>query len=358
MGCGCSGLKTRPEEVTLARDKRSESDVSSSKKLTLTKGLLEKKMELEYYFGCQESIHGANLYYSYDPDKIVYSAGKLCIVHDKITNKRQYLGLDADFSSLKGHSNNIEVMGLSQDRRMIATSSTSSPTNPEICIWSLETGDLVAQFAAQANIVSIAFNKTTEFIVLCDKKNNLYVYDLMGKQQGYQKSDDPSFSSTCVTSSLKDSDSFATIYIDGVIFWIFNNGELKRVKKKAIHGPDSMVSVTYSEDGNCYSTSCRGMVHIWKDRELIKTIAIDHINTIHKISCDKDTLYIGGSRGVSLCNLGNLQQKFIALGNEVIDMDSFEGKAIVGLKNFSVLELSEEGQKVIMGQRENNEAVI
>ncbi|CAG9313094.1 unnamed protein product [Blepharisma stoltei] len=311
-------------------------------------------MRLEYAYGYRCFDSRQNLFYTSNPNQVVYMTAALGVVLDKSNNTQKFFGA-GNVKQANGHSDDITALAVTTNRDLVATGEVGQ--NPKICVWSVsnpEAGPRVdVKLGRGRRAVScLGFSFDGRYLAACDMHNDHYVsvWEVStGRKVAEQKGGPDKILDVCWSKTeLK----FCTAGIKHIYFWTLDNGTL--TNNKGLFGSQgeatNMTSAQWFGDGTAVTGGQNGMLYHWQDRELRKTVQVHGPNQcIHALSIVNDTIISGGKDNKIIILDKNFQKtKEINAGSCPKSLDMSGSNILAGLRDGSIKEFSSSGSATVL----------
>jgi WD40 repeat protein len=311
-------------------------------------------IELEYVYGYRCFDSRQNLYYTENPDEVVYMTAALGVVLNKKFNTQKIYGggpADRDI----GHTDDITSLALHPDLKTIATGEVGK--NPKICIWQTTNPDRsINEFRQDRDsraVTCLGFSFDGRLLAAADLHNdhNVRVWDwakglkLALVKGGPDRIFDLSWS--------KISLDFCTAGVKHVEIWNFDVNKPLLTKKKGIFGnTGTVVNMTCCAwvQNSALTGGLNGKVYKWSGNSLTAAVQVhkDQFG-IHSINVVNENVLTGAKDNTLKISDSNLQVK------RTIQMDSFpraidmKGEMVLcGLRDGTIYEIDSAGNKRIL----------
>mmetsp|Transcript_5014 Transcript_5014/g.7563 ORF Transcript_5014/g.7563 Transcript_5014/m.7563 type:complete len:745 (+) Transcript_5014:32-2266(+) len=313
-------------------------------------------LELEYVYGYRCFDSRQNVFYTSDPNKIVYMTAALGVVLDKKNNTQRFFGA-GDAKRANGHSDDVTALAIHPNKDLVVTGEVGA--NPKVCVWSASNPEAGPKsefrLGRGRRAVSCAgFSHDGNQIAVADLHNDHYVsvWDTnSGRKIGENKGGPDRILDLCWS---KTEARFVTAGIKHIYFWAIENGSL--TKDKGIYmgkGPMcSMTSAQWLSDGTCITGGTNGMLYQWKGRELQRAEQVLPKGTgVHALTIVEDTILLGG-RNDSVTVLDKNFKKIKEIPTKscprAIDMNG--QNVVVGTRDGQIREFPASGQPSVLMQ--------
>jgi WD40 repeat protein len=315
-----------------------------------------RKLELEYVYGYRAIDSRQNLFYTADPNKVVYITAALGVVLDKTNNTQKFFG-GGDIKDTTTHNDDIMAIAISPDRKIAATGQVGK--NPIICVWNTEDCSLISQFKQGRDtrlVKAIGINKDAQYVAsaAADNDHTIFVFDLQGNKLGQQKGGvDPVLD---LAWSPVDN-IFATAEKRGVSFYTFDGTSLSG--KKGIFGGNkmtAMATVAFGPDGKCYSGSIDGALYLWSGASCVKSVQVT-TGFINAICVTEDRILVGGKNSITVYGPTLNKISTIPVSAQVRSLDTQGTNVLAGLRDGTLIEIDDAANiKTLMQSHSDGEA--
>lgn len=315
--------------------------------------------ELEYVYGYRAEDSRMNCFYNADGNAVYFTAA-LGVILDQGSNKQKYFGGgQVDNTSKKvarddfGHTNDITSMDVADCRKLAATGQNGS--KPVAFVWDSCTGEKKARFKLKKGgreITAIAICPQSKMVAMTDNSNdhNLSVYDIATEKKVAGDKTGPDRIYHISWSKKAGESVVATAGCKHIAHWDLDN---KFKKRKGVHGdagkPTSHCSITWDDQGNCYSGGANSRIYHWKYEscfKLQKTYDVHGRGFCCAIRyCDGKVLSGAKDGKVIISNPESGEaERSIDVGCLVRSVDMHGGSIIAGLRNGNIIEICEQNK--------------
>jgi len=301
------------------------------------------RLELEYVYGFRCVDSRQNLYYTQNPDEVVYMAGAVGIVLSKSTNTQRFFGA-GDNKTVSAHDDDITALAIHPEKDIVATGQLGK--NPKICVW--QSSDLVMlshflQGRDTRAVTTLAFSPDGNLLSAADNHNdhNVRVWDwrkgtlLHVDKGGPDKILDMSWSPRANV--------FSTVGIKHIFFW-----QVEPFKKdRGIFGQNpqcDMLVARWLPNGYCLTGGTSGCLYLWPGKSLSKSQQVHAVNAaVHALAVVQDKVLSGGKDNKVVISTTSLQQlKVIPVEACPRALDMLGDTVLCGMRNGSIVELGME----------------
>ena len=201
-----------------------------------------------------------------DNNNILYSAGKIGIIQNLVTNEQKYF---------VRHKNEIRYLCLNYNKTIIASGEVffemENSNTTYIKLWSSKTLEDLGEISLPYNGISaLSFSLDDKYLVCSclDDKHKIALIDLSEKSCIYQEDGNDKI---ILNIAFKNNNEFATVGIFHYKFWIINNGKLlcKEYTDTLKDFLCKLLVVTVMGD-NFVTGNIEGYITLWKDQVNLK----------------------------------------------------------------------------------------
>ncbi|OMJ95047.1 hypothetical protein SteCoe_1580 [Stentor coeruleus] len=317
-------------------------------------------LELEYVYGYRVFDSRQNLFYTSDPNRVVYMTAALGVVLDKNSNTQRFFGAGL-VTTAKGHSDDITALAITRNREIVATGEVGA--NPKVCIWSSTNpeGPPRAEFKlgrGRRGVSCLGFSHDGKYLAVADLHNDHYVsvWDAAtGAKLGEAKGGPDKIMDVAWNNT---SHVFCTAGIKHIYFWDFTGGVLQ--SQKGLFGQageqSNMTAVQWLNDGTCVTGAGNGQLYLWRDRNLQKTVQAHGAgNPIHTLVIVNDRVLSGGKDNKIVEFDGQMNKvKEYPLTSCPRALDIHGDNILVGTRDGCISELRSGGNKVVLMESHND----
>jgi len=351
-GAGDQALAVKPYQGALKEPTQPPAWKNAAPGVTLT---------LEYVYGYRSFDSRQNLFYTSNPEKVVYMAAALGVVLSKSDNTQKFFGA-GNVKTAVGHSDDITSLAIHPQRDIVATGETGSC--PKIFVWKSSDQTKLAEIKCPKgarNISCLSFSHDGRLLAACamDNEHSVRVYDwaagtLMSESTG---GPDKILDVAWARSGL----TFCTAGVKHIYFWTQQGNVFG--KNKGIFGQagpqTNFTSVAWMEDNRCLTGGTNGLLYVWSTNNLQKTYQIHPSNsTIHSLACIEGTILSGGSDNfIHILDTSFTETNRLQVASCPRALDKNGSKILCGMRNGSILELDLSGAatKVLMESHSDGE---
>ena len=254
------------------------------------------ELRLEYVYGYKNFAGGQNLFYTVNPDVIVYPSGSMVVLLDKTSNSQRFLGA-GDLREVGSHSDDILSLTVSEDRSYVATGEIGN--NPMICVWKLgEWTQPIHSFDQGEDSLGVGilkFSSDAKLLLAVDISSDqrIRVFDLRFTCDIIYSS---SAGKTRIIACAWSPKSLKFAAVSPLRFWEKENGnhfECSQINSNVVC---DMMVVGWMSTGNCITGGKDGRLYLWSDYKVIKTVQVLTSNSsIEALTVVKDFIVTGGS---------------------------------------------------------------
>jgi WD40 repeat protein len=313
----------------------------------IDKSVPNETLSLDYVYGYRAIDSRNNVFYTANPDEIVYMTAALGVVLNTKTNTQRFFG-GGDKSKLKGHDDDITSLAVHPNKKYVATGQVGK--DPMICVWAVADCSLLAKFKMGKDtrgVKCVGFSNDGKYLAAVgdDNEHTVAVWEW---EEGHKVAAVPSGAEAILDLNFCSTQHnvFATVGKRGVSFW--NIGASSLTVKKGIYGAFKMTDMYCCEwlsNGNCISGALNGNIYVWSGNQCIKTIKA-HTGLVSTISAIPEGVITGGKDNVLI--VWNEQFKEIRRTNvqacpKALDQTG-NGDFVVGLRDGSII-VYEKGTK-------------
>ena len=254
-------------------------------------------LQLEYVYGYKCFAGAQNLFYTANPDIIVYPSGAMVVLLDKSSNSQRFLGA-GDLREVSGHSDDILALTLSQNRELLATGEVG--INPLICVWRLQgwTHPIKSfeQGAESRGVGLLSFSNDDKFLLAVDimREQSIRVYDWKSETELIYTEMVSTGRIVACAWSLK-AVSFCTV--SPVRFWSKTGSRsFQWSQGSSDYANLQMNVVAWLSTGNCITGGQSGELYLWSDCKVIKTTQVLATGAqVEALIVVRDIIITGGS---------------------------------------------------------------
>jgi WD40 repeat protein len=303
------------------------------------------ELSLEYVYGYRCFDSRQNLYYTANPNEVVYMTAAIGVVLNKTANSQKFFGA-GNVKTARGHTDDITALAVHPGRDIVATGEVGR--NPKICVWSAAnpgagpTIELRLGNGARA-VTCLGFSHDGKYLAAADLSNDHYVR-VWEWQAGRQVFEDKGGVDKILDLAWStNSHNFATVGIKHVCFWTIG---ATSSKAKGIFGSAgamcNMTSATWLPDGTCITGGSNGMLYHWRERQLVAAKQVHPKgSTVHTVFATKTAVLSGGSDNkIRILDLSLNETRTEDLPSCPRAIDMHDTSILVGLRNGSIIEIS------------------
>jgi WD40 repeat protein len=320
-------------------------------------------LKIDYVYGYRSLDSRQNVFYTSNPNEIVYMTAALGIVLNTTTNTQRILG-GGEKTSFKGHNDDITALAISTDKKTVVTGSVGK--NPQICVWDVEAGTVTATFNQGIDTkavrgLSISADGKMIASVAGDETHTVFLFDIVtGKSIASSASGPDPVMDISFSHEIKDGTyELATVGKNGVQFFTWNGKALEH--KKGIFGSHKMAdmwSVAWLSTGKCVTGSTTGSVYLWDNHSCTKDIPC-HTGIVSAITVGKGLIVTGGKDNqVHIYDDHWVKKSSVDVGSNAkgLDINPTNGNVIAGLRNGTIVEIdSASNVKTLMKSHSDGE---
>jgi len=345
----------------MQRDYQNVSDALSSEvdeELPYRTKLPSVGLQLEYVYGYKCFVGAQNLFYTANPEVVVYPSGAMVVLLDKASNSQRFLGA-GDLKEVNGHSDDILALALSQDRDYIATGEVGS--NPLICVWKMggwmHPVKSFEQGAESRGVGLLAFSNDAKLLLAVDiaRQQTIRVYDWKSETELLCSE---SVSTGYVISCAWSLKALCFCTVSPVYFW-------SKTGSHSFHcvagGGDwvgvHMRVVAWLSTGNCITGGQGGKLYLWSEHKVIKTAQVLATDAnIEALIVVRDFIVTGGSDNiVRVLDAAFKEISEVAVLSSPRSLDYSQKTVLCGTVDGTIQELKEHSRSILMESHSEGE---
>ena len=317
-------------------------------------------LELEYAYGYRVFDSRQNLFYTSNPNNVVYMTAALGIVLDKRANTQRFFGA-GNVATAKGHSDDITALAIHPNKDTIATGEVGA--NPKVCIWSASNPERgpSAEFKlgrGRRGVSCLGFSHDGKYVAVADLHNDHYVsvWDAStGAKVSEMKGGPDKIMDLCWNLS---SYNFCTAGVKHIYFWELNSGVL--TGNRGIFGQageqSNMTSAQWFSDGTALTGGANGQLYRWRGKELQKTVQVHGAGqAVHALIIIGDKVLSGGRDNKIIELDSNLSKvKEWSLPSYPRALDRNGSTILVGTRDGTITEISSDGSQAKLMESHND----
>lgn len=303
-------------------------------------------LELEYVYGYRCEDTRQNLFYTANPNEVVYMTAAVGVVLNKTTNTQKFFGA-GNIKTARGHADDITALGLHPNKVLVATGEVG--VDPKIYVWSTANpaaapvAELKLGRGARA-ISAIGFSHDGKYIAAADLSNE-HVVRVWEWQLGtlvHQENGGPDkiLNLAWATNNYN----FCTVGVKHIYFWSVG---ATTSKHRGIFGnvgaACTMTTAQWLPDGKCVTGGSNGQLYQWSAGRQLQAAHQVHPKgaTVHALAVHNGNILSGGSDNkVRIVNFSFQEQRVESVPACPRSLDMHEnGGILVGLRNGSILEI-------------------
>lgn len=306
-------------------------------------------LHLEYAYGYRCFDSRQNLFYSSNPNHIVYMTAALGVVLDKTNNTQKLFGA-GHIKQANGHSDDITALAISADRNLVATGEVGA--NPKVLIWSPSNPEAAPRASIQLGrgkraVSCLGFSSDGQYLAVADMHNdhNISVWEVStGRKIAEAKGSQDKILDLAWS---HNEHRFCSTGIKHIAFWTLQNGQLSQ--EKGLFGAQgaqtNMTSVQWFSDNTAVTGGANGMLYHWQGRDLKKAVQVHAPNqAIHALAIVNDVILSGGKDNKIIVLDKNFQKtKEINAGSCPKSLDHQGSNILAGLRDGSIKEFAASG---------------
>lgn len=306
-------------------------------------------MDLEYVYGYRVFDSRQNLFYTSNPNNVVYMAAALGVVLDKTHNTQRFFGA-GEIKTAKGHCDDITALAIHPNRDTIATGEVGS--NPKVCVWSASNPEAPPKCEfklgrGRRGISCMGFSHDGKYIALADLHNDHYV-SVWDATTGAKVAEMKGGPDKILDLAWNHSSySFGTAGIKHIYFWELKGTALEGNKGLFLKAGEqsNMTSIQWLNDGCAITGGGNGQLYRWKARELQNTVQVHGPGqAVHALIIVNDKVLSGGKDNKVYeldASLNKVKEHTLMSYPRALDINS--GNILVGTRDGCIIEISSAG---------------
>jgi WD40 repeat protein len=320
------------------------------------------QLEIEYVYGYRVFDSRQNLFYTSNPNSVVYMVAALGVILDKNSNTQRFFG-GGPIKTAKGHSDDITALAIHPNRDLVATGEVGA--NPKVYVWSAsnpESGQ-VSEFSlgrGRRGISCLGFSHDGKYLAVADLHNDHYVsvWDISTSTASKTAESKGGPDKILDLAWNRSSYVFCTAGIKHIKFWELDNGVLK--ENRGIFGQageqSNMTSVQWLSDGTAVTGAGNGQLYHWSGKELQKTVQVHGTGqAVHSLIIVNDRILSGGKDN----KVVELSSSFAVVKEHTLPsypraLDLHRDNILVGTRDGSITEIKSDGTKTVLMESHND----
>ena len=254
-------------------------------------------LNLEYIYGYRCFDTRQNIFYTSQPNEIVYMAAAVGICMNTQYNSQRFMGA-GESKQANGHTDDITALCVHPDKEHIATGEVGK--NPKVIVWSSRTMQPVNTFRNgrdSRGITAMAFSKDGTHLASCalDNDHTVRVWNWAQGSKVFEGKGGPDKILDANFSPVEDT--LLTVGIKHIYFWSKAQGW---GKKKGIFGKVgtmcTMTACGFLSNGCAVTGGSNGSIYLWNGNRCAKMVNIHKPKAAcHTLNVVNDSIYAGGS---------------------------------------------------------------
>lgn len=315
-------------------------------------------LQLEYVYGYKCFAGAQNLYYTANPEVVVYPSGAMVVLLDKSSNSQRFLGA-GDLREVTGHSDDILALTLSQDRDYLATGEVGS--NPLICVWRMggwtHPVKSFEQGAETRGVGLLAFSNDAKLLLAVDiaSQQTIRVYDWKSETELlYTEVVGTGYVVSCAWSPK----ALCFCTVSPVCFWSKTGSRsFHCVAGSSDCAGVQMRVVAWLSTGNCITGGASDQLYLWSEHKVIKTAQVLATGAhIEALTVVRDTIVTGGSDNtVRVLDAAFKEISEVAVSNSPRSLDYAEKTVLCGTVDGTIQELKGHTRTILMESHSEGE---
>jgi len=323
---------------------------------------------LEYVFGYRAEDSRNNVFYNAD-GQVVYMTACLGVILDKDNNTQTFFGGNEVANAAKqhatdknNHTNDITSIDVSRDGTLACSGQNGS--KPTVFIWDAITGEKHRRLVlpkGSREVSAIGLSLDNKYVATADNHNDHHVrvYDVETGDKLFEQKSGNNKVFDLEWTKKEDHYEFSTCGTKHYMVW----RPLEGFGKKGIYGgkgkQTSHACVAYDENSTCYSGGSNSRIHVWRNRQLVKTYKVHSSGFVGAIKVFDGKVFSGGKDGciiVSDPNSGEAERT-IDIGSLPRAIDYKDDNILVGDRDGKISEINADDEiNVLMHSHSEGES--